>query len=228
MRRTPHCPALRLQAFLRSGCVHLTYEALWPESGQPPSWEQLAAALGPELLAARPVLLQLGSKAVVLAAGGQQAACWGGAPAALQNVSPCCVVAGQAAQLLVSGRQLDGAGVKMHARCQGHFLRLEPPAEPLAGDCGMALAVQLPALAAPGRVSLELEQSLLVSSPLQLVVVPNEEMAQEVCRLEAALPRGQAQQVGQLPLPPVMVAAHHFQLALPSWPTPPCRRPAHQ
>ncbi len=164
--------------------MHLTFEALQPPPGaQQPSWAQLAEALGPDVLATRPVLLQLGDKAAVLTAGGVLQEEGPAKPAAqLQRVSPCCVVAGRPAQLRLQGTQLGAAGTKLHARCQGHFLQLEGPAAGSSME-----AVQLPALASPGWVSLELEQALLIGEPLQVLVVPDAEMAGEVERLEAAL-----------------------------------------
>jgi hypothetical protein len=184
-----------MQAFLRSGCVHLTFETLRPKAEQLPTWEQLNEALGAELLSARATLLQLSDKAALVAAGGQLADCFAvELPAQLQQVSPRCVVAGQDVRLQLRGRLLGSAGIKLHARSQGHFLKLEPAVAP-HGDPN-TLAVQLPAMAAPGRVCLELEEGLLIGEPLQLLVVPDKEMADEVCRLEGALPRGQAEQVG--------------------------------
>lgn len=194
---------LLLQAFLRAGCVHLTYEALQTQqqvqAGLP--WEQLAAALGPDLLATRAVLLQQGKQATVLAPGGKAEATWAveqsSGPAKLtaqlHSVEPCCVVAGQAADVMLTGSNLSTPGIKLHARFQGTFLEVGAVQQQRDG----AQLVAMPAVPSPGRVALELEQQLLLSEPLQLLVVPEQQMAEEVQRLQHALAPQQAQQLLQ-------------------------------
>jgi hypothetical protein len=48
------------------------------------------------------------------------------------------------------------------------------------------LMIQLPALAAPGLVHFELEQQLLISEPVPLLVLPSQAIVQELQALEAA------------------------------------------
>jgi hypothetical protein len=193
-----------LQAYLRAGCVHLTYEALQTQQqvqeGLP--WEQLAAALGPDLLAPRAVLLQQGKQATVLASGGKAKATWAvdqpSGPAKLtaqlHSVEPCCVVVGQAADVMLVGSDLSAPGIKLHARFQGHFLQVGA-VQQQQEDSAQLLA--MPAVTAPGRVALELEQQLLLSEPLQLLVVPEQQMADEVQRLQRSLAAQQAEQLLQ-------------------------------
>jgi hypothetical protein len=189
-----------LQAFLRAGCVHLTFEVLQLEQGaiNTPSWQQLAAALGPDLLAGRPALLQLGRKAAVLAPGAQvvdtlEVESITRGRAKLQQLSPCCVVAGQPAHVQLHGRQLAAAGNALHAGCEGHFLQQLGSS---AAQDGGSLLVQMPAGLLPGRVCFELEQGALVGAPLLLLVVPDAEMAAEAERLRQELPAEQSSQVG--------------------------------
>jgi hypothetical protein len=117
--------------------VHLTFDSLHQQRPEI-TWGQVAEALGPELLANRVVLLQQGQSAALLR-NGRQLASWdaekGGGPAKmavavrLQHVAPCCAVAGQPVQLLLSGAGLDAPGIKLHARHQGRFLQVSPAPE---------------------------------------------------------------------------------------------------
>jgi hypothetical protein len=197
-----------LQAFIRSGCVHLTYEAIHPSGSQPkdPDWARLAEVLGRQLLADRTVLVQQGAGAALFSPGQEQRE-WAwrepGGPAVvtaqLRRVAPCCVAAGSAAQLQLLGEGIDDPAVVLHARCQGHFLQLErtqQQAQQQQAGSAQVLQVQLPALEAPGRVSLELEQACLLGEALTLLVVPGDAMAAEVVRLEQQLPQQLVAQVG--------------------------------
>ncbi len=220
------------QAFLRAGCVHLTFDSLHQQRPEL-RWGQVAEALGPEVLANRTVLLQRGQSAALLV-NGQQTASWdaeqAGGPAKLtarlQHVAPCCAVAGQPLQLLLSGFGLDAADIKLHARHQGRFLGIqagaeasgaagEPPAAPAAdasagvaeqgsvaaGERGassrrVCLAAELDPVPSPGLVWIEVEQQHLISRPQPLLVLPDAEMASELLLLEWALGPERTSKVG--------------------------------
>ncbi len=191
------------QAFLRAGCVHLTFDSLHQ---QPPmfGWGQVAQALGPEVLANRTVLLQRGQSAALLV-NGQQTASWdaeqAGGPAKLtarlQHVAPCCAVAGQPLQLLLSGFGLDAPGIKLHARHQGRFLPVQLASTEAEGvGPATAVRIELPAVPSPGLVWIEVEQQHLISRPQPLLVLPDAEMASELLLLEWALGPEVMAQVG--------------------------------
>ena len=207
-----------LQAYLRSGCVQLTFDTL---QLQPPdiTWARVAEALGPDVLANRAVLVQYRDQADLLVDGKLQAS-W--APesevgpaqltAQLHSVTPSCIVAGQAAELLVTGADLDQPGVKLYARCQGRYLPLSvapapapapAPAGPAGGGSSWAgqagglssVLVQLPALDSPCLVWLECEQQRLISRSLPLVAMPDAASAAELLQLEQAAGREQMSKV---------------------------------
>jgi hypothetical protein len=96
------------------------------------------------------------------------------------------VAAGQAPAVQLFGQGLLQQDVKVHARQQGHFLKLPAAARPL----GQALQVQLPRLEAAGLVRLELEQDVLVSSAVPLLVVPSAGLAAELLELQQRLGPG--------------------------------------
>jgi hypothetical protein len=173
--------------------VHLTFDSLHQQLPVL-SWGQVVQALGPQVLANRTVLLQHGLKAALLVSG-QQLASWdaeqAGGPAKLtarlQHVAPCCAVAGQPLQLLLSGTGLDAADIKLHARHQGRFLPVQLAGTQAEGAGALAVRVELPAVPSPGLVWLEAEQQHLISRAAPLLVLPDAEMAAELLLLEWAL-----------------------------------------
>jgi hypothetical protein len=106
--------------------------------------------------------------------------------ARLGHAQPCCVAAGQAPTVQLFGQGLLQQVLKVHARQQGHFLRL--PAA--AARSGQALQVQLPRLEAAGLVRLELEQEVLVSNAALLLVAPSAGVAAELLELQQRLGPG--------------------------------------
>jgi hypothetical protein len=167
---------LPLQAFLRAGCVHITFDAVQPAQPQQRiTWRQVAEALGPALLHNRPVLLQQGTQACILA-DGRQVADWEvgkpGGPAQLTagllRVEPCVVVAGRAAELRVtctSGGPSPEQAVKLHVRYQGRYV--EHSTELLEEQHGALEAAEAQAGAggAAGAMSQAAVQSLRVRLP---------------------------------------------------------------
>jgi hypothetical protein len=215
--RTPESP-LRLvvtpdvctppQAFLRSGCVHITLEAVRKDgSSTPISWAQVARALGPQVTHGRRILLQQGTKACVLD-DGQQLVAWDAAAAdgpcsigaTVVRAEPFCVVAGeQDVVLQLAGTNLAAAGTTLHARFQGEYLEAAvlPAAEAgeeAAGDV-QHVAVHLPALAGPGLLLLEAEHERLVCQPVPVLVLPSSEMCAEVQQLVQAAGEAKMQEV---------------------------------
>jgi hypothetical protein len=166
------------------------------------------------LLANRTVLLQHGQQGGLLG-NGQQLANWAveqdGGPAKLTArlllVTPCVIVAGQPAQLLVSGVDLAVPGVKLHARSQGRYLqvvvrKVEQPVETeaAAGASEAAAAaaavcmqlcsveVLLFSVPLPGLIWLEAEQQHLMCRAVPVLVVPD--VACELMGLEDVLVTG--------------------------------------
>jgi hypothetical protein len=175
--------------------VHLIFNTLHDQAPVL-AWQDLADAMGTELLASRAVLLQYGQKAGLLH-DGQQLASWAvqqdGGPAKLtaqlRLASPCVIVAGQPVQLLVTGTDLCGPGVKLHARCQGRYLQVSAaPAvleeqgqqQEVAGSGHSCVALELPAVPCPGLIWLEAEQHKLISEAVPLLVVPDAATAAEL------------------------------------------------
>jgi hypothetical protein len=196
--------------------VHITFD-LRHQRSPDITWAQVAEALGPELLANRAVLLQRGQHAALLH-DGQQLASWdaeqGDGPAKisiqLQQLAPCCIVAGQPAKVLLSGLGLDAPGIKLHARYQGRFLDLQhrqvgeaaqasassgSSSSSSSGGGGSSsrdqvpvwLELELPAVRSPGLVWIEVEQQHLISRPLPLLVLPDAEMAAELLLMQRTL-----------------------------------------
>lgn len=184
--------------------MHITFDAV--QRAQPQQrvrWRQVAEALGPAVLHNRPVLLQQGQQACILA-DGRQVADWEvgkpGGPAQLTagllRVEPCVVVAGRAAELRVTctggGGPAPQQAVKLHVRYQGryveHSTELLQEEGDMAGAEVQALRVRLPVMASPGLLQLEQEQRLLISEALPVLVVPDEAMAQELAALAEQLP----------------------------------------
>jgi hypothetical protein len=181
------------QAFLRSGCVHLTLDSV-QQAGRDLCWGDLALALGPQVTSGRRILLQQGTAACELA-DGQQMASWDAAAAEgpcqlsaqVLHACPPCVVAGQPLVVRVAGPGLTGPGVKLHARFQGRYLPVQSAAaDQQEGTELQELQVTLPALPGGGLLLLEAEQGELVTQPLPMLVLPEAELCAELAGLVSA------------------------------------------